>query len=122
MNAPPADKPDVTTSSQLLKQGHYARKQIFSRNAIVSWSHRRRFALARELASAGAGGALLGYGCGDGAFIALARQLFREATGTDVDVEKMRDCKKRAVALRGVWFGFSYPLPRSTHGGPPAAR
>jgi hypothetical protein len=45
------DKSAVTTSSsQLLEHGHYARKQIFSRNAIVAWSHRKRFALARELA------------------------------------------------------------------------
>src|SRR4051812_9128258 len=78
MNPTSTDKPSVTTTSQLLEQGHYARKQLFSRNAIVAWSHRRRFALARELASAGAGGALLDYGCGDGTFIALAHELFRE--------------------------------------------
>src|SRR5262245_23626454 len=79
--------PMGSTSQQLLESGHYARKQIFSRNAIVAWSHRRRFALARELASAGAGGALLDYGCGDGTFVAMAHDLFREAVAADIDVD-----------------------------------
>ena len=116
MNAPPADKPDVTSSSQLLEQGHYARKQIFSRNAIVAWSHRRRFALARELASAGAGGALLDYGCGDGTFIALAHHLFRETTGTDVDVEQLRDCERR-LAADDVRFSSIEELHDRSHSG-----
>jgi 2-polyprenyl-3-methyl-5-hydroxy-6-metoxy-1,4-benzoquinol methylase len=104
MHSPPADRSSVTTSTQLLEQGHYARKQIFSRNAIVAWSHRRRFALARELASAAAGGALLDYGCGDGTFIALAHDQFRETTGTDVDVEQLRDCSRRLSAVEDVRF------------------
>ena len=116
MNAPPADKPDVTISSQLLEQGHYARKQIFSRNAIVAWSHRRRFALARELASAGAGGALLDYGCGDGTFIALAHDLFRETTGTDVDLEQLRDCERR-LAGDDVRFSSIEELHDRSHSG-----
>ncbi len=86
----------------MLEQGHYARKQIFSRNAIVAWSHRRRFALARELASAGAGGALLDYGCGDGTFVALAHDLFRETVGADIDVEQVRDCRRRLSSIANV--------------------
>jgi len=88
----------------LLESGHYARKQIFSRNAIVAWSHRRRFALARELAGAGAGGALLDYGCGDGTFVAMAHDLFRETVGTDVDLEQLRDCRSRLAALPHTRF------------------
>jgi 2-polyprenyl-3-methyl-5-hydroxy-6-metoxy-1,4-benzoquinol methylase len=91
-------------SQQLLQPGHYARKQIFSRNAIVAWSHRRRFALARELASAGAGGALLDYGCGDGTFVAMAHDLFRETVATDIDVEQLRDCRARLNALSHIRF------------------
>jgi 2-polyprenyl-3-methyl-5-hydroxy-6-metoxy-1,4-benzoquinol methylase len=91
-------------SQPLLESGHYARKQIFSRNAIVAWSHRRRFALARELASAGAGGALLDYGCGDGTFVAMAHDLFRETVGTDVDLEQLRDCRSRLAALPHTRF------------------
>jgi len=105
MHPPSADRSSVTTTtSHLLEQGHYARKQLFSKNAIVAWSHRRRFALARELAAVAAGGALLDYGCGDGTFIALAHDLFRESTGTDVDVEQLRDCGRRLSAVPDVRF------------------
>jgi 2-polyprenyl-3-methyl-5-hydroxy-6-metoxy-1,4-benzoquinol methylase len=91
-------------SRDVLRQGHYARKQIFSRNAAVAWSHRRRFALARELAGRHAGGALLDYGCGDGTFIALAHEAFAEAVGADIDDEQVRGCADRLGALHGVRF------------------
>src|SRR6186997_2835317 len=91
-------------SPPLIESGHYARKQIFSRNAIVAWSHRRRFALARELASAGAGGALLDYGCGDGTFVAMAHDLFRETVAADIDVEQLGDCRARLNALANIRF------------------
>jgi 2-polyprenyl-3-methyl-5-hydroxy-6-metoxy-1,4-benzoquinol methylase len=104
MHPPSADRSSVTSTSQLLEQGHYARKQLFSKNALVKWSHRRRFELARELAAAGAGGALLDYGCGDGTFITLARALFRETTGTDIDVEQLADCGRRLGAAPDVRF------------------
>ena len=91
-------------SQTVIEPGHYARKQIFSRNAIVAWSHRRRFAVARELASAGAGGALLDYGCGDGTFVAMAHDLFREAVAADIDAEQIRDCTARLGRLSNVRF------------------
>ena len=118
MHSPSADRSTVTTTtSELLEQGHYARKQLFSRNAIVAWSHRRRFALARELAAAGAGGALLDYGCGDGTFIALAHDLFRETTGTDVDVEQLRDCGRRLSSAPDVRFASLDELRRPDFAG-----
>jgi SAM-dependent methyltransferase len=88
----------------VLRQGHYARKQIFSRNAAVAWSHRRRFALARELVGRHAGGRLLDYGCGDGTFIALAHDAFAEAVGADIDAEQVRGCADRLSALPAVRF------------------
>jgi 2-polyprenyl-3-methyl-5-hydroxy-6-metoxy-1,4-benzoquinol methylase len=100
---PPRD-PVSSPPRDLLEQGHYARKQIFSRNAIVAWSHGRRFALARELVSVRAGGALLDYGCGDGTFVALAHDLFRETVGADIDVEQVRHCAERLGTLQGVRF------------------
>ena len=50
--------------------GHYAQKQLLSRNPLVRWSHGSRFALARELVAPFAGRRLLDYGCGDGTFLA----------------------------------------------------
>jgi 2-polyprenyl-3-methyl-5-hydroxy-6-metoxy-1,4-benzoquinol methylase len=117
MHSPSADKSSVTTTSHLLEQGHYAQKQLFSKNAIVAWSHRRRFALARELATAGAGGALLDYGCGDGTFIALAHDLFRETTGTDVDVEQLHDCGRRLSSVSDVRFASLDELRQSAYAG-----
>jgi 2-polyprenyl-3-methyl-5-hydroxy-6-metoxy-1,4-benzoquinol methylase len=113
-----ADRSPVTTSSsELLQQGHYARKQIFSRNAIVAWSHRRRFALARELAAAAAGGALLDYGCGDGTFITLAHDLFSETVGADIDVEQVRDCARRLDGVPKVRFASIGELRAPVHQG-----
>lgn len=94
----------MATTTQVLEPGHYARKQIFSKNGIIAWSHRRRFALARELASAAAGGSLLDYGCGDGTFIALAHDLFRETAGTDADLDQLRECRRRLNGMNGVQF------------------
>ena len=70
----------------------------------MAWSHRRRFALARELASSRRGGALLDYGCGDGTFIALAHDAFDESVGADIDVEQVRGCAERLHLLPGVRF------------------
>src|SRR3954466_8812530 len=117
MDPTSADKSPVTTTSELLEQGHYARKQLFSRNAIIAWSHRRRFALARELASAAAGGALLDYGCGDGTFIALAHDLFRETTGIDVDAEQLHDCSRLLNAVPDVRFAYFPALRDPPYGG-----
>lgn len=105
----------TTTSPQLIEPGHYAQKQIFSRNAIVAWSHRRRFAVARELASAGAGGALIDYGCGDGTFIALAHDLFREVVGADVDTEQVHDCSRRLGSIDNVQFASIDDLRTPAH-------
>ena len=102
--------PVHSPSQPVIESGHYARKQIFSRNAIVAWSHRRRFALARELASAGAGGALLDYGCGDGTFVAMAHDLFQETIGTDIDAEQLRDCATRLSAVPAVRFASTNAL------------
>lgn len=102
--------PVHSPSQQVIESGHYARKQIFSRNAIVAWSHRRRFALARELASAGAGGGLLDYGCGDGTFVAMAHDLFQETIGTDIDAEQLRDCATRLSVVPGVRFASTDAL------------
>lgn len=97
-----------TPPPDLLAQGHYARKQIFSRNRIVAWSHGRRFEVARELAAEGPGGTLLDFGCGDGTFIALAHDVFAETVGTDADAAQLRECAERLGGLEGVRF---VPLP-----------
>ena len=54
-----------------LREGHYATKQIFCRDPLIAWSHRRRFEVGLRLAARFAGQSVLDYGCGDGTFLAL---------------------------------------------------
>ena len=51
-----------------LKQGHFAKKQLFSKSGIIRWSHRRRFEVAVAKSSAFAGLRVLDFGCGDGTY------------------------------------------------------
>jgi 2-polyprenyl-3-methyl-5-hydroxy-6-metoxy-1,4-benzoquinol methylase len=104
-------------SRDLLERGHYARKQLFSRNRAIAWSHRRRFERARELVLAHKGGALLDYGCGDGTFIALTHDAFRESIGADLDAEQVRGCAERLGSLPRVRFVRIDALRSPEHGG-----
>ena len=60
--------------------------------------------MGRELVGVAAGGALLDYGCGDGTFVALNHDLFRETLGADIDVDQVRDCATRLAGVPGVRF------------------
>jgi SAM-dependent methyltransferase len=94
-------------SSQLppvLRDGDYARKQLYCPSAVVRWSHGRRFDVARRLAGRRAGGRLLDYGCGDGTFVAIAHGDFSEAVGWDVDPGQIAECQRRLGQLPGVRF------------------
>lgn len=79
-------------------RGHYARKQIFSRDWLVAWSHSRRFETAVSLASRFAGKRLLDYGCGDGTFLALT-MMTPDApavgVGAELSKEAVNDCRLR---------------------------
>ena len=101
-------------TDDLLKEGDYARKQLYCRSGLVRWSHGSRFEVARELVSARAGGRLLDYGCGDGTFVAMVHAEFREAVGLDVDAGQAAECQTRLGHLPGVRFapsasGFQLP-------------
>jgi len=103
-------------TDDLLRSGDYARKQIFCRSGVVRWSHGRRFALARRLAAAHAGGRLLDYGCGDGTFVAMVHGDFRETAGVDVDRGQVEECAARLGHLSGVRFGLTRDLVREDDG------
>jgi SAM-dependent methyltransferase len=76
----------------------------------VSWSHGSRFDLARRLVGARAGGRLLDYGCGDGTFVAMVHEQFRQARGVDVEPAQVADCYARLGDLPGVSFGLTRDL------------
>jgi predicted RNA methylase len=81
-----------------MARGHYARKQLLSRDALIAWSHARRFETAVALAREFAGKRILDYGCGDGTFLAMtmmtphapARGVGAELTQPGID-----DCRER---------------------------
>jgi SAM-dependent methyltransferase len=81
-----------------IEQGHYARKQMFSRDCLVAWSHRRRFRTALALAERFRGKRVLDYGCGDGTFIALTLlgdSAPAAAVGVELSSEMVEECRSR---------------------------
>jgi SAM-dependent methyltransferase len=103
-------------NDQLLRDGDYARKQIFCPSHVVRWSHGSRFDLARRLVAPQAGGRLLDYGCGDGTFVAMVHRDFRECVGLDVDPAQIGECRARLGHLPGVRFGLARDATRSAPG------
>lgn len=103
--------------SEALSQGHYARKQLFSRSRLVAWSHTRRFELARQLVAPSAGRRLLDYGSGDGTFLALVHDLFPTALGVDVEPGQVRECAQRLASLEGLTFATTEAIADARHTG-----
>jgi SAM-dependent methyltransferase len=88
----------VTDLRSAIEQGHYARKQILSRDRLVAWSHARRFETAVELARAFGGKKMLDYGCGDGTFLALTMMMPDApslAVGAELSSDAIDDCRLR---------------------------
>jgi SAM-dependent methyltransferase len=78
--------------------GHYARKQLMSRDALVAWSHARRFETAVSLAREFAGKRILDYGCGDGTFLALTMLTTDSpaaGVGAELSQAQIDDCRER---------------------------
>ena len=78
--------------------GHYARKQIFSRDRLVAFSHGRRFETAVSLAKEFRGKRVLDYGCGDGTFLAMT-MMGADApalgVGAELSADALNDCRAR---------------------------
>lgn len=100
-----------------LRDGHYARKQIYCPSAVVAWSHRRRFWLAEQLAAARAGGTLLDYGCGDGTFAAMVHDRFAAVVGADPDAAQVADCRQRLAGCGNLRFLLTSSLEAPSHAG-----
>jgi SAM-dependent methyltransferase len=105
-------------TDDLLRDGDYARKQIFCPSRLVAWSHGSRFDLARRLVAPFRGGRLLDYGCGDGTFVAMVHKDFSQAVGLDVDPGQIAECEARLGHLPGVRFGLTRDLSGGAASGP----
>jgi len=90
-----------------LREGHYAAKQIFCKDRVIAWSHRRRFATGLALARAFRGRRLLDYGCGDGTFLAMLLATADRpaaAVGAELDDYQVTDCRSRFADRAGLSF------------------
>jgi SAM-dependent methyltransferase len=90
-----------------LRDGHYAAKQIFCKDRLIAWSHRRRFEAGLALARASRGRRLLDYGCGDGTFLAMLTATAdrpAEAVGAELDDYQVTDCRRRFGDRAGLSF------------------
>jgi len=106
--------------AEVLTGGHYAAKQIFSRDRLVAWSHRRRFETGLQLASSFRDKRILDYGCGDGTFLGLLWQHDSRpaaAVGAELDDVQVDDCRARLGHLPGLAFDAIARLDDSRYAG-----
>jgi SAM-dependent methyltransferase len=103
-----------------LAEGHYAAKQIFCKDRLVAYSHRRRFDIGVQLAQRFRGQRILDYGCGDGTFLALLCATPgrpASAVGAEIDEFQVNDCRARLAHLPGVRFESIAALDNGRHHG-----
>ncbi|HEX5734939.1 MAG TPA: class I SAM-dependent methyltransferase [Blastocatellia bacterium] len=101
-----------------LEEGHYAKKQIFCKDWLISWSHNSRFQIGLRLARQFAGQRILDYGCGDGTFLAMLMAGDAppgEAVGAEVHSELIDDCLKRFGDVPGLDFAPVADLQAPAH-------
>jgi len=101
-----------------VREGHFAKKQIFCKDRLISWSHRRRFEVGLSLARQFAGKRILDYGCGDGTFLAMLMAdsvAPSEAVGCDLHVNLVEDCRTRLGNGRGLSFVLDSELGSPCH-------
>jgi SAM-dependent methyltransferase len=102
---------------ETLRDGHYAAKQIFCRDRVIAWSHRRRFEIGLDLARRFTGRRLLDYGCGDGTFLAMLQATGAapgETVGAELDEFQVTDCQAR-LGSRGLRFVSIADLDDDAH-------
>jgi SAM-dependent methyltransferase len=92
------------SGDERVREGAYARRQLFGGFRLLRWSHGSRFRVARALVAPHAGTRLLDYGCGDGTFLSMVRDLFPTAVGAEVDAALAADAARRFAAHAGLRF------------------
>jgi SAM-dependent methyltransferase len=103
-----------------LGKGHYAAKQIFCRDRLIAWSHRRRFEVGLRLARRFHHRRILDYGCGDGTFLALLADTASppaDALGAELDDFQVTDCRNRLGDRAGLRFASIASLDEVPHRG-----
>lgn len=107
----------VTDKSEILRDGVFARKQLWCRDPFIRWAHRGRFDTARRLLIPYAGQPILDYGCGDGTMLALIHDLFPNAVGCDIDGAMIALAAERLRTLQGLQFTSIARMEDETYAG-----
>lgn len=108
----------MDSSEKAVQGGHYAKKQIYSRDWLISWSHRQRFRVGLRAARQFEGRRILDYGCGDGTFLAmLARQASGRGrtVGCELSESVVADCRARLGGRSGLIFAAIDELDQPEH-------
>ena len=107
---------DPSGADERVREGAYARRQLFGGLRLLRWSHGSRFRVARELVAPHAGRRLLDYGCGDGTFLSMVRDLFPRATGAEVDAALAAEAAARFAGDEGLRFVHTSALAAEPDG------
>jgi SAM-dependent methyltransferase len=99
-----------------VSEGHYFKSQLASKNKIIAWSHQSRFDKALGLIGQRTN-LLLDYGCGDGTFLALARDRIKQGHGADVDANQIDGCRERLATYEELQFFVTEELSGGEHNG-----
>ena len=105
------------STDERVREGAYARRQLFGGFRLLRWSHGSRFRVARELVAPHAGARLLDYGCGDGTFLSMVRDLFPAAVGAEVDAALAAEAAARFAGDDGPRFVHTSALNDEPDGG-----
>src|SRR5437660_12722755 len=109
----------MSNLQQAINEGHYAKKQILSKDWLIAWSHRSRFKTGLRLARHyGCDGRVLDYGCGDGSFLAMLSNGEagpRASVGAEVSAGLVEDCRRRLGAMGGLSFVLTKELEAPEH-------
>lgn len=96
-----------------LSEGHFAKKQLFSKSGLIRWSHRRRFEVAVRKSKGFGGRHVLDLGCGDATYFALLLQspdCPKTAVGAEVDPRVVKANRIRFADHPQVSFVFQEDL------------
>jgi SAM-dependent methyltransferase len=103
-----------------VRSGYYAQNQVYSRSALISWSHRGRFATGLRLAREIGGERTLDYGCGDGTFLGLLASgdgAPGVAVGAEIYPSTVDECRDRFTGHANLEFILVDDLREPAHQG-----
>src|SRR5437667_8906130 len=112
MNSPSITKADP------VRDGHFARKQLYCSDPVIAWSHRRRYEVALDVIRRLRPVKVLDYGCGDGTFLTMLCESSTRpsiAIGAEIDRSQVEDCRARLRQRSNLKFLFVDELHRSEH-------